>query len=54
MWYVDDILVISYEPMKTIDIIIEIFKLKRYKASEPDMYIDAQFIVTAIDNGNKC
>ena len=54
MWYVDDILVISHEPMKTIDVIVGIFKLKRYNASEPDMYIGAQFIVTAIDDGNKC
>ena len=39
LWYVDDILVIAAEPMKTMDGIIVVFKLKGDKAEKPDMYL---------------
>ena len=36
--YVDDVLAISIDPMKTIEGIKHVFKLKRDKAESPDMY----------------
>ena len=39
--YVDDVLVISCIPMKTIEVIKFVFKLKRDKAEPPDMYLGA-------------
>ena len=39
--YVEDLLVISCFPMKTIEGIKLIFKLKRYKAEPPGMYLGA-------------
>ena len=37
--YVDDVLVIVAEPMKTMDGIRAVFKLKGDKAENPDMYL---------------
>ena len=39
--YVDDVLAISDDPMKTIDGIKSVFKLKGDKAETPDMYVGA-------------
>ena len=39
--YVDDVLVISCVPTKTIEVIKCIFKLKVHKAEPPDMYLGA-------------
>ena len=39
--YVDNVLVISYVSMKTIEGIKCVFKLKEYKAEPPDMYLGA-------------
>ena len=39
--YVDDVLVIVTEPMKTMDGIRVVFKLKGDKAEKPDMYLGA-------------
>ena len=39
--YVDDVLVIAAEPMKTMDGIRAVFKLKGDKAEKPDMYLGA-------------
>ena len=39
--YVDDILAILATPMKTIEVIKTVFKLKRDNAEVPDMYLGA-------------
>ena len=39
--YVDDVLVIAAEPMKTMDGIRAVFKLKGDNAKNPDMYLGA-------------
>ena len=39
--YVDDVLVINAEPMKTMDVIRAVFKLKGDKAEKPDMCLGA-------------
>ena len=39
--YVDNVLAISATPMKTIEGIKSVFKLKGYKAEVPDMYLGA-------------
>ena len=39
--YVDDVLAILATPMKTIEGIKTVFKLKGYKAEVPDMYLGA-------------
>ena len=39
--YVDDVLAISATPMKTIEGIKSVFKLKGDKADVPDMYLGA-------------
>ena len=41
LYYVDNLLVISATPMKTIEGIKAVFKLKIDKAELPDMYLDA-------------
>ena len=40
--YVDDVLALSDDPMKTIDGIKSVFKLKGAKAETPDMYLGAK------------
>ena len=39
--YVDDVLLIAAEPMKTMDGIRAVFKLKSNKSKNPDMYLGA-------------
>ena len=39
--YVDNVLAISHEPMKTIEGIKSVFKLKNDAATPPDMYLGA-------------
>ena len=39
--YVDDVLLITAEPMKTLDGIRAVFKLKDEKAKNPDIYLGA-------------
>ena len=41
LWCVDDVLGILATPMKTIEVIKAVFKLKGEKADVPDMYIGA-------------
>ena len=52
--YVDDVLVVSEEPEKTIDGLQQVFKLKGDKANIPDMYLGATLAVVETPNGNKC
>ena len=52
--YVDDVLVISSQPMRSMDGIREVFKLKGDKAEKPDMYLGAQITEVHTDNGTKC
>ena len=52
--YVDDVLVISSQPMRSMDGIREVFKLKGDKAEKPDMYLGAQITEVQTDNGTKC
>ena len=49
--YVDNALVISDYPMKTIDGIQSVFKLKGYKEELPDMYIIAKIQTADTING---
>ena len=52
--YVDGVLVIAVEPMKTIDGIIAVFKLKGDKAEKPDMYVGASLSALETADGTKC
>ena len=52
--YVDDVLVISHQPIKSMDGIREVFKLKGDNAEKPDMYLGAQISEVATDNGTQC
>ena len=51
--YVDDVLVIVAEPMKTMDGIRAVFKLKGDKAKKPDMYLEASLSELETANGTK-
>ena len=52
--YVDDILVISHEPMRTMDSIKGTFQLKDDKAEEPETYLGAALAKAETDNGTTC
>ena len=52
--YVDDVLVITAEPMKTIDGIRSVFKLKGDKAKKPGMYLGASLSELDTADGTKC
>ena len=52
--YVDDVLSISHEPMKAIDSIKSVFKLKGDKAEIPTMYLGAEVELTRNENDTKC
>ena len=39
--YVDEVLVIAAEPMKTMDVIRAVFNLKGENSENPDMYLGA-------------
>ena len=52
--YVDDVLVIAAEPMKNMDGIRAVFKLKGNKAENPDMYLEASLSELETDDGTKC
>ena len=52
--YVDDVLVIAAEPMKNMDGIIVVFKLKDEKAEKPDMYIGSSLSELETANVTKC
>ena len=52
--YVDDVMVISGEPMKTMDGIRAGFKLKGDKAKKPDMHLGASLLELETADGKKC
>ena len=52
--YVDDVLAISDMPMRTMDGIINVFKLKDDKAEVPDMYLGATLCQVETETGTKC
>ena len=51
--YVYDVLVIAAEPMKTMDGIRAVFKLKGDKAKKPDMYLGESLSDLEMANGKK-
>jgi hypothetical protein len=52
--YVDDVMVISHVPGKTIEGISSVFKLKGDKASSPDMYLGVSLELKVNSVGTKC
>ena len=54
MCYIDDVLVIATEPMKTMDGIRAVFKLKGEKFKNPDIYLGASFSDLETADGTKC
>jgi hypothetical protein len=52
--YVDDVMVISHQPGKTIDGLQKVFKLKGDKAEAPDMYLGVGLEKKENSNGTKC
>ena len=53
-YYVDDVLAISATPMKTIEGIKEVFKLKGDKEEVPDMYLGASIQKVETADGTDC
>ena len=54
IYYVDDMLEISYMPMRTMDGIRSVFKLKDEKAEVPDVYLGATLSQVETETGTKC
>ena len=52
--YVDDVIAISDMPMRTVDGIRSVFRLKDDKAEVPDVYLGATLIQVETDTGTKC
>jgi hypothetical protein len=52
--YVDDVLVVSHEPMRTIEGVKATFKLKDDKAEAPEMYLGATLQKVETREGTKC
>ena len=52
--YVDDVLAISATPMKTIEGIKALFKLKGEKSELPDMYLGASIQKVETADGTEC
>ena len=52
--YVDDVLAISATPMKTIEGIKAVFKLKGDKSEVPDMYLGALIQKVETTDGTEC
>ena len=52
--YVDDVLHVSFEPMKTMNGIKEKFKIKNDKIEEPDIYLGASITKMMNNNGSEC
>ena len=53
MCYVDYVLVIAAEPMKTMDGIRTVFKLNGEKTKNPDMYLGSSLSEIETDDGIK-
>ena len=52
--YVDDVLAISDIPMRTMDGIRSVFKLKDDKAEVPDVYLSVTLVQVETETGTKC
>ena len=52
--YVDDVLVISHKPMRTMDGIKSKFKLKGDKTEQPDYYLGADLSLMDNVDGDQC
>ena len=52
--YIYDVLLIAAEPMKTMDGIRAVFKLKGDKAENPDIYLEASLSDLETADGIKC
>ena len=52
--YVDDVLILSHQPLHSIDAIKVVFKLKDDKAEKPEMYLGAQIEEVTSNEGTKC
>ena len=53
LWYVDDKLTISDMPMRTMDGIRSVFKLKDDKVEVPDVYLGTMLSQVETETGNK-
>ena len=54
IFYLDDVLEISYMPMRTMVGIRSVFKLKNDKAEVPDVYVGATLSQVETETGTKC
>ena len=54
LYYVDDLLAISATPMKTVEGIKAVFKLKGDKAEVPDMYLGTSIQKVETADGTEC
>ena len=52
--YVDDVLAISNMPMRMMDGIRSVFKIKYDKAEVPDVYLGSTLIQVETETGTKC
>ena len=52
--YVNDVMVISHVPGKTIEGILSVFKLKGDKVSSPNMYLGVSLVRKVNSAGTKC
>jgi len=52
--YVDDVLSIGHDPIRAIDSIKQVFKLKEDKAEVPDVYLGATLEQVHTESGDKC
>jgi hypothetical protein len=52
--YIDGVLRISADPKKTMQRILEDFKLKDGKITEPDVYLDVTIAKVSLGNGETC
>ena len=54
LYYVDDVLALSHDPMNIIYEIQKIFKLKRDKATVPRLYLECSVDMKRIESRIKC
>ena len=54
LYYIDDVLCISDDPMKTIKVIQHMFKLKDDKIDEPKYYLGATLEKMILSDGSQC
>ena len=54
LWYVDDVLCISDDPIRTMKVIKAKFKLKGENIEEPDIYLGKYFSKITNSDGQEC